>query len=50
MSNINKLGFDVFVEMISTKRNLIELKKIIAPIILLSAIEESISSGREKRF
>lgn len=42
-----KLGFEKFVEMLQTGIRPISLDKLMAPIILLTAIEESISTGRE---
>lgn len=47
ISIIYRLGFDEFVKMLRTNKRPLELSKLLAPTVLLNAIDDSIKSGKE---
>lgn len=47
ISDIYKLGFAKFVEMLHTGRKPLSLDKLLAPVLILNAIDRSIHTGRE---
>lgn len=47
ISIIYRLGFDEFAKMLRTQKRPLELSKLLAPTVLLNAIDESINSGKE---